>query len=100
MTSSVLNPAEHPFITGQWQDEKKQLYAALGIAEYWVIDVRGQRIFAFSLQTEGKYKVCEQSQVLAGLPISLLEETIMRLSEGSNIKAAVWFNQQAFQLNL
>lgn len=67
---------------------------------YWVVDVRGQRMFAFSLQPEGKYKVCEQSQVLTGLPISLLEETIMRLSEGSNIRAAAWFNQQVSKLNL
>ncbi|MDJ0702298.1 MAG: Uma2 family endonuclease [Leptolyngbyaceae cyanobacterium MO_188.B28] len=81
-------------------DEKKQLYAALGIAEYWVVDVRGQRIFAFSLQPEGKYKVCEQSQVLASLPISLLEETIRQLGKGSNISAAAWFNQQVSKLNL
>jgi Uma2 family endonuclease len=77
-------------------DEKKQLYADLGIAEYWVIDVRGQRVFAFSLQ-DGKYKTCEQSQILAGLPISLLEETLVRLSKGSNISAAAWFNQQLSQ---
>ena len=79
-------------------DEKKQLYAALGIAEYWVVDVRGQRVFAFSLQPDGKYKPCEQSQVLAGLPITLLEETIMRLSQSSNISAAAWFYQQLSNL--
>ena len=81
-------------------DEKKQLYAALGIAEYWVVDVRGQRIFAFSLQPEGKYKVCDQSQILVGLPISLLEEMIKRLGEEINIRAAAWFNQQVSKLNL
>ena len=36
-------------------DEKKQLYAALGISEYWVVDVRGQQVFAFQLQPDGKY---------------------------------------------
>ena len=40
-------------------DEKKHLYEALGIPEYWVVDVRGQRVFAFLLQADGKYQPCE-----------------------------------------
>ncbi|NES87417.1 MAG: Uma2 family endonuclease, partial [Moorea sp. SIO2B7] len=31
-------------------DEKKHLYADLGIREYWVIDVQAKRVFAFQLQ--------------------------------------------------
>ncbi|OUC15212.1 MAG: hypothetical protein B0A82_08270, partial [Alkalinema sp. CACIAM 70d] len=31
-------------------DEQKHLYASLGIPEYWVIDVKGLRVFAFTLQ--------------------------------------------------
>lgn len=80
-------------------DEKKQLYAALGITEYWVVDVRGQRIFAFQLSEAGKYQRCDQSQILAGLPIALLEQTVQRLSDESNIQAAQWFYQQVLQLN-
>lgn len=75
-------------------DEKKQLYAALGIPEYWVIDVRGSRVFAFLLQTDGKYQLIETSQALQGLPIGLLEQTIAKLETDSNITAAQWFNQQ------
>ncbi|WP_264327997.1 Uma2 family endonuclease [Romeriopsis navalis] len=30
-------------------DEMKQLYAALGIREYWVIDVQGRRVMIFGL---------------------------------------------------
>lgn len=74
-------------------DEQKHLYAALGIPEYWVIDVQGRRVFAFQLQ-EGQYQACEASQALAGLPISVLEEMIQRLSEGTNTSAAAWFTQQ------
>jgi Uma2 family endonuclease len=77
-------------------DEKKQLYAALGIPEYWVIDVRAQRVFAFHLK-QGKYNPCDHSQTLKNLPISLLEETLMRLKQGSNISAATWFSQQISQ---
>lgn len=77
-------------------DEQKHLYAALGIPEYWVVDVRGQRVFAFLLR-EGQYQVCETSQALAGLPIALLAESLQRLAEGTNTSAAAWFAQQLAQ---
>ncbi|WP_013321522.1 Uma2 family endonuclease [Gloeothece verrucosa] len=79
-------------------DEKKHLYAALGIPEYWVIDVRGKRVFAFILE-EGIYKETDQSVALAGLPIHLLEQTLERLAQESNGSAATWFLQQIVNLN-
>ncbi|MGB3206667.1 MAG: Uma2 family endonuclease [Crinalium sp.] len=79
-------------------DEKKHLYAELGIPEYWVIDVRGQRVFAFQLQSNGVYQECEQSLVLAGLPIDLLNQTLSRLNDGTNGSAAIWFAQQIANL--
>jgi Uma2 family endonuclease len=80
-------------------DEKKQLYADLEIPEYWVIDVRGKRVIAFRLQSDGKYQQCDYSVALKGLPISLLEQTLERLSEGTNISSASWFAQQIANLN-
>ncbi|MBW4619737.1 MAG: Uma2 family endonuclease [Cyanosarcina radialis HA8281-LM2] len=74
-------------------DEKKQLYAALGIPEYWVIDVRGKRVIAFRLQADGKYQECTESGVLEKLAISLLEETLQHLTTETNISAASWFAQ-------
>jgi Uma2 family endonuclease len=71
-------------------DEMKQLYAGLGIPEYWVIDVKGKRVLAFQL-VDGKYQQCETSGVLAGLPIDLLEEALEQFSQGTNISAANWF---------
>jgi len=79
-------------------DEKKQLYAALEIPEYWVVDIRGERILAFRLQLDGKYQQCAHSIALEGLPISLLEQTLAQLSQGTNGSAAVWFNQQIVNL--
>ncbi len=79
-------------------DEKKQLYAALGISEYWVIDVRGSRVFGFVLQENGKYQLTETSKALEGLPIELLENTIVKLETDSNISAAQWFSQQVTKL--
>ncbi|PSN16224.1 Uma2 family endonuclease [filamentous cyanobacterium CCT1] len=79
-------------------DEKKHLYAALGIPEYWVVDVRGQRVFAFLLQENGEYLACDTSQALTGLPIALLDETLQRLAQGTNTSAAAWLSQQMTNL--
>ncbi len=80
-------------------DEKKHLYAELGIAEYWVIDVQAKRIFAFQLQENGQYDSIEISQVLTGLPLSLLVSALHRLETESNGMVANWFWQEIKTLN-
>ncbi|MBC7970279.1 MAG: Uma2 family endonuclease [Verrucomicrobia bacterium] len=81
-------------------DEKKKLYAAMGIPEYWVINVRGRQVFAFQLQADGLYQQIDRSHVLKGLPISLLEQTLALLENGTNGSAAMWFSQQLANLKL
>jgi Uma2 family endonuclease len=80
-------------------DEQKQLYASLGIAEYWVIDVKGSRLFAFGLNATGVYEEIEASQVLTGLPIALIEQTLERLTTETNTAAANWLMQQLQSAN-
>jgi Uma2 family endonuclease len=80
-------------------DEKKQLYAALLIPEYWVINVQGRQVLAFRLQENGKYQQITHSVALENLPVALLEQTLEHLSEGTNISAALWFAQQIAQLD-
>ena len=75
-------------------DEQKQLYASLGIPEYWVIDVKGMRLFTFSLTDVGSYQPIEVSQVLPGLQLSLAEQTLERLETETNTAAANWLRQQ------
>lgn len=75
-------------------DEQKRLYASLGIAEYWVADVKGLRLFAFALTAAGTYEAIAESKVLVGLPISLVEQTLEKLAETTNTVAANWFMQQ------
>ncbi|MBW4550398.1 MAG: Uma2 family endonuclease [Aphanocapsa sp. GSE-SYN-MK-11-07L] len=75
-------------------DEQKQLYASLGIAEYWVIDVKGMQLFAFGLTEMGVYEAIQVSQVLPGLPIALVEQTLERLAVETNTAAANWLMQQ------
>jgi Uma2 family endonuclease len=81
-------------------DQQKHLYAALGIPEYWVIDVQGRRVFAFLLDEAGNYQPCSQSEALKGLPIALLEQTIEKLMTSTNTAAAGWFAQQISGLTL
>lgn len=73
-------------------DEKKHLYLALGILEYWVVDVRGRQVFAFQL-IDGKYEQIEASSVLTRLPIALLEQTLAQMDH-DNGNAALWFASQ------
>jgi Uma2 family endonuclease len=75
-------------------DRQKRLYASLGIPEYWVIDVKGQRLFAFGLTATGEYEPIVTSSVLAGLAIDLVEQALERLSEETNTAAATWLMQQ------
>jgi Uma2 family endonuclease len=100
-----LNQSRVPDLVGEISDtslandldEQKHLYASLGIPEYWVVDVRGQRVFAFLLQEDGEYQLCEESRTLTGLSIALLEEVLQKLKEGTNTSAAAWFAQQIAQ---
>lgn len=75
-------------------DEKQQLYASLGIPEYWVIDVRGKQVFMFLLQGEQGYQPSDVSVALAGLSIDLLNQTIEKMGQESNGNAALWFAKQ------
>lgn len=82
-------------------DEKKQLYAALGIPEYWVVDVKGQRVIAFRLDAVGRYQEIDVAIALTGLPIDLISQTLAKLSQGvSNSTAAQWFGVQVRELSI
>jgi Uma2 family endonuclease len=78
-------------------DRQKRLYASLGIAEYWVIDVKGRRLFAFGLTPAGEYEAIDTSQVLTDRSIDLIEQTLDRLPAESNTAAANWLMQQFSQ---
>jgi Uma2 family endonuclease len=75
-------------------DEKKQIYAALEIPEYWVIDVQAARLMMFRLTAEGLYQQIATSVALAGLTVELVEQAFGRLAVESNGTVAQWFAQQ------
>ncbi|ANV87831.1 Uma2 family endonuclease [Picosynechococcus sp. PCC 7117] len=75
-------------------DRKKEIYAALGIPEYWVIDIQAQRFFLLVLNGAGRYESVETSQVLKDLPKALLEEALERVASDGNAQVAQWFMGQ------
>jgi len=78
-------------------DQKKKIYADLGIPEYWVINVQGQRVFAFKLLETGRYEDCSESMVLQGLPIAVLNEALERLEREPNTRVAAWLSEEILQ---
>lgn len=79
-------------------DEKKHLYASLNIPEYWVIDVLAKRVFCFQLQSNNQYQEAKFSLALKGLPVKLLNKTLVRLESESNGSAAIWFSKKITKL--
>ncbi len=77
-------------------DQKKHLYAELGIPEYWVIDAQGGQVFIFTLQNQQYYR-SGTSKLISGVSAELLSKATDQMKLGSNISAASWFNQQLSQ---
>jgi Uma2 family endonuclease len=71
-------------------DEMKQIYAAMGIPEYWVVDVQGRRVLMFCL--EGKhYDQVAVSAVMPGVTVEVLGGTIDRCLKDGHGAAVAWF---------
>ena len=73
--------------------EKRLLYEALGVREYWIVDVQNAQILAFAIANQGSYKI-ERSQVLSGLEIALLEEALRRSRKTNHGKVSAWLLNQ------
>jgi Uma2 family endonuclease len=73
--------------------EKRLLYEALGVREYWIVDVQNVQIIAFAIANQGSYKIA-QSQVLPGLEIAVLEEALRKSRTMNHGKVSVWLLQQ------
>ncbi|NEP87617.1 MAG: Uma2 family endonuclease [Okeania sp. SIO2C2] len=69
--------------------EKRLLYEAMNVSEYWIVDVQNLEIIAFAVANGGSRKI-NQSQVLPGLATSLLEEALQRSCQTNQGQVYPW----------
>lgn len=75
---------------------KRSLYEALGVAEYWVVDVENTDILAYAMTNRGSYRI-EVSQVLPGLPIAILTEALQLSRRSDQSQVGAWLMSQFSQ---
>ncbi|MGD1715405.1 Uma2 family endonuclease [Dapis sp. BLCC M172] len=73
--------------------EKRLLYEAMNVAEYWIVDVQKVEVIAFAIANGGSQRI-NQSQVLPNLAISLLEEALQRTRQENQIQVYTWLFSQ------
>lgn len=72
---------------------KRSLYEELGVTEYWVVDVQNAQIIAYAMADQGSKRI-QESQVLPGLVIVILEEALRRSREMSQSEVGAWLLSQ------
>lgn len=68
---------------------KRSLYEELGVAEYWIVDVENTQIIAYTLSEQGSYRL-QDSQVLPGLSLAVLEEALRRSRTVDQSQVGAW----------
>lgn len=72
---------------------KRSLYEELNVAEYWVVDVQNAQIIAYTIADQGSKRI-QESQVLPGLAITILEEALRRSREMNQSQVGTWLLSQ------
>ncbi|MFB2894602.1 Uma2 family endonuclease [Aerosakkonemataceae cyanobacterium BLCC-F50] len=78
--------------------KKRLLYEELEVSEYWVVDVQSAQIIAFAIIANNGSRRITRSEILPGLPISLLEEALQRSRDENQAQVGAWLLAQFQQL--
>jgi len=73
--------------------EKRLLYEDLGVREYWVVNVQMAEIIAFKIENGGSWRI-QESQLLRGLSMQLLEEGLRKTREITHSEVGMWLMQK------
>jgi Uma2 family endonuclease len=72
---------------------KRLLYEEVGVNEYWIVDVQGVSITAFTIFDRGSRRI-DRSVVLPGLEIALLEEALHQTRQTDQGQVVSWLLAQ------
>ena len=74
--------------------EKRLLYEELKVAEYWVVDIQKSEIIAFAIIADNGSRRIVRSEVLPGLTMALLEESLRRSRTQDQAQVGSWLLAQ------
>ena len=72
---------------------KRLLYEDLGVREYWVVNVPEALILGFEIIERGSRRI-QESAVLPGLSLDILEEALRRSRKADHGQVSAWLLQQ------
>ncbi|NJM49094.1 MAG: Uma2 family endonuclease [Alkalinema sp. RU_4_3] len=73
---------------------KRLQYEDLRIPEYWIVNVKAMQVLGFSIASDGTTQRIQESRVLAGLKLGILEEALVRSRGESQSATNAWLMQQ------